>query len=205
MSRYLYQCDLLSKKTLRSTTQTWKKVGGCVKKKSVPQPMLCSLYNHVFHKVVNLASSLPVNNWAFPECPFYTQSWYYHLLPVNLEHSTIFPVFIAPVPACLKEVAAIKLRCTYIYKNQLSSWGKNIKYVVNWIYCTLFNWGYVKKKRNNKFFLPSFFSFFFFTQDSIFFVIKNHSWTVYNHFSQLGSDTAPCDPVKDKQLSNMHS
>lgn len=49
------------KKTLRSTTQTWKKVGGCVKK-SVPQPMLCSLYNHVFHKVVNLASSLPVNN-----------------------------------------------------------------------------------------------------------------------------------------------
>lgn len=61
-----------------------------------------------------------------------------------------------------------------------------------------------KKEITNSLYLL-FFPSFFFTQDSIFFVIKNHSWTVYNHFSQLGSDTAPCDPVKDKQLSNMHS
>lgn len=132
---------------------------------SVPQPMLYSLHNHVFHRVVNLAPSLPVNNWAFPECPFYTQLWYYHLLLVNLEHSTIFPVFIAPVPACSKQVAGIKLRCTYIYKNQPSSWGKTLNmWLIYWIYCTLFNWEYVKKEVTN-----SHIFFFSFTQDSIFF------------------------------------
>ena len=41
-------------------------------------------YNHVFHKVVKLVPSLLVNGRALPGCSFPTQSWYCHLLLMNL-------------------------------------------------------------------------------------------------------------------------
>ncbi len=76
------------------------------------------MYNHVFHKVVNLFPSLLVNDWAFPGCSFHTQSWY-HLEPKNLcgklptgvfEEFQDFQSFAAPVPTCFRCAAGMKFR-----------------------------------------------------------------------------------------------
>lgn len=75
-----------------------------------------------FTKVVNLTPSFPVK--SFRGCPFHTQSWYYHLAPINLfPHSTSFSVFSRPVPTYLKHIACIQLRISrYWQKNKQWSW-----------------------------------------------------------------------------------
>lgn len=55
------------------------------------------------------ASLLVCNSWAFGRCPFHTQLWYYHHLPMNLftlvmfkssvfQHSNTLPVFCCCYP-----------------------------------------------------------------------------------------------------------
>lgn len=61
--------------------------------------------------VLSLAPSSPVKDWAFPRCPSHTYSWYFHLLPKNLFTCEMSKQsFLAPVPTCLKHVAAIRLQ-----------------------------------------------------------------------------------------------
>ncbi len=94
-------------------------------------------------KVRNLTPSLIVNDWAFQECSFYTQSWYYHLLPINLrtcgmfqvfsEHSITFSVFFffAPIPIFLKVLQASNSECLYISrkKKKIKLISLDIKYL----------------------------------------------------------------------------
>ena len=86
-----------------------------------------------FNKVVNLTPSFPVK--SFRGCPFHSQSWYYHLVPINLfPHSTSFCVFSRPVPTYLKHIAYIQLRKgSYLQKKQWSWWDKSLN--TSSLYC----------------------------------------------------------------------
>lgn len=85
----LIGCTATIPKTLWCCVKQKWKLNAIINKLTVSQQwfyiVFLSRCSHIlFHKVVNLAPSLLVNGGTFWGCSIYTQSWYYHLLPINL-------------------------------------------------------------------------------------------------------------------------
>lgn len=98
----------------------------------------------MFRKVFRKPHSVLARDWAFQVCQFDTQSWYHHLLPVNLLCGvpngcfwsiTTFPVFWMAIPTCLKHVAGnswvykvkhnIYCLCTFSIDFMLKKWANH--------------------------------------------------------------------------------
>lgn len=121
---------------LTSVKKNKKTLGLCVKYKEQLKSVICAHYYefidnsftkcsnflslcgevlYTINKVLNLAPSVLVDDWALGGCPSQTQSWYCHMLPMDLFTCGMFQtgIFLGSLLlpmwlTCLKHVVSIK-------------------------------------------------------------------------------------------------